>query len=97
MFDVTTYELQATSSLFIDPNGRKTYNPARNDPLLNIHNPTMLQYGGLMLITNLFFVNLLFSNTFQSMHQKQIQNQKPTMQFSLALHMLHQVTAPFFS
>ena len=37
-----TYKLQATSSLFIDPNGRKTYNPARNDPFLNIHNPTML-------------------------------------------------------
>ena len=50
-----------------------------------------------MLISNLFFVNMLFSNTFQSMHQKESQNQKPTMQFSLALHMLHQVTAPFFS
>ena len=36
------YELQATSSLFIDPNGQKTYNPARNDLLLNIHNYTML-------------------------------------------------------
>ena len=36
------YELQATSSLFIDPNGRKTYNPTRNYFLLNIHNPTML-------------------------------------------------------
>ena len=35
------YDLQATS-LFIDPNGSKTYNPARNDSLLNIHNPTML-------------------------------------------------------
>ena len=36
------YGIQATSSLFIDPNGHKTYNPARNDSLLNIHNPTML-------------------------------------------------------
>ena len=36
------YDLQATTSLFIDPNGCKTYNPARNDSLLNIHNPTML-------------------------------------------------------
>ena len=37
-----SYEVQATSLLFIDPNGRKTYNPARNDPLLNIHSLTML-------------------------------------------------------
>ena len=36
------YDLEATSSLYIDPDGRKTYNPARNDSLLNIHNPTML-------------------------------------------------------
>ena len=36
------YELQAASSLFIDANGCKTYNPARNDSLLNIHNPIML-------------------------------------------------------
>ena len=36
------YELQATYSLFIDANGRKTYNPARNDSLINIHNPVML-------------------------------------------------------
>ena len=36
------YELQVASSLFIDANGCKTYNPARNESLLNIHNPTML-------------------------------------------------------
>ena len=36
------YDLQAASSLFSDANGCKTYNPARNDSLLNIHNPTMI-------------------------------------------------------
>ena len=34
--------MQAASSLFIDANGRKTYNPIRNDSLLNIHNPIKL-------------------------------------------------------
>ena len=55
------------------------------------------EYGGLMLIANLFFVNMLSSNTSQSMHQKKSQNQRATMQFSLSLHMQHQVTVPFFS
>ena len=36
------FDLQATSSLFIDANVRKTYNPSRNDSILNIHNPTTL-------------------------------------------------------
>ena len=36
------YDLQVTSPLFIDPNGCKTYNLARNDSLLNIYNPTIL-------------------------------------------------------
>ena len=40
------YDLQATSSLFIDPNGCKRYNPTRNDSFINIHNPTMLSMEG---------------------------------------------------
>ena len=36
------FDLHATSSMFIDGNGKKTYIPARNDELLNIHNSYML-------------------------------------------------------
>ena len=36
------FDLQETSSMFIDSSGQKKYSPARNDPLLNVHNPLML-------------------------------------------------------
>ena len=49
------YDLQATSSLFIDANGHKTYNHARNNSLLNIHNPTMLSICMMVLIFGLIF------------------------------------------
>ena len=34
--------MKVAYSLFIDANGHKTYNPTRNDFVLNIHNPAML-------------------------------------------------------
>ena len=36
------FELQETSSMFIDSSGQKKYTPTRNDELLNVHNPLML-------------------------------------------------------
>ena len=36
------FELQETSSMFIDNSGQKKYILARNDELLNVHNPLML-------------------------------------------------------
>ena len=74
----------------------RTYNPARNDSLLNIHKPTMLSIWRDNVDCQLVLCKHVVLK-YMSKYASKAKPQKPAMQFFLTLHMLHKVTTPFFN